>query len=155
MWHWCDALSYKTWYRGMTRFWCDSALNQYCLNQCSSAPFHRTDSRFPPTQWETVLLCNHVSHWLGANLESTLLPSVLLWITESEIPSPQMWWDDSHGLALFTHFANISWAYNPKVIRNKCYFCMENNDPIRPQFCTCHNSRAVVACATLWAWLDH
>ena len=28
------------------------------------------DSRFAPSQWETVLLCNDVSHWLGASLES-------------------------------------------------------------------------------------
>ena len=35
----------------------------------------RTDSRFAPSQWETALLCNDVSHWLGANLESAL-PSV-------------------------------------------------------------------------------
>ena len=27
-------------------------------------------SRFAPSQWETVLLCNDVTHWLGANLES-------------------------------------------------------------------------------------
>ena len=28
--------------------------------------------RFAPSQWETVLLCNGVSHWLGTNLESAL-----------------------------------------------------------------------------------
>ena len=31
------------------------------------------DSRFAPSQWETALLCNAVSHWLGASLESTLV----------------------------------------------------------------------------------
>ena len=30
------------------------------------------ESRFAPSQWETSLLCNKVSHWLGANLESAL-----------------------------------------------------------------------------------
>ena len=30
----------------------------------------RTGSRFAPIQWETALLCNDVSHWLGVNLES-------------------------------------------------------------------------------------
>ena len=30
------------------------------------------DSRFAPSQWETALLCNDISHWLGANLESAL-----------------------------------------------------------------------------------
>ena len=32
----------------------------------------RADSRFVPSQWETALLCNAVSHWLGASLESAL-----------------------------------------------------------------------------------
>ena len=31
------------------------------------------DSRFVPSQWETTLLCNAVSHWLGASLESAVL----------------------------------------------------------------------------------
>ena len=30
------------------------------------------DSRFVPNQWETALLCDDVSHWLLANLESSL-----------------------------------------------------------------------------------
>ena len=29
-------------------------------------------SRFAPSQWETALLCNDVSHWLCASLESAL-----------------------------------------------------------------------------------
>ena len=32
----------------------------------------RADSRFVPSQWETVLQSNAVSHWLGANIESAL-----------------------------------------------------------------------------------
>ena len=32
----------------------------------------RTDSRFAPSQWETALLCNDVSHWLSASLESAM-----------------------------------------------------------------------------------
>ena len=31
------------------------------------------DSRFAPSQWETALLCNDVSHWLGASLDSALM----------------------------------------------------------------------------------
>ena len=31
------------------------------------------DSRFAPSQWETALLCNEVSHWLGASLDSALV----------------------------------------------------------------------------------
>ena len=33
---------------------------------------YRADSGFVPSQWETLLLCNDVSHWLGASLESAL-----------------------------------------------------------------------------------
>ena len=32
----------------------------------------RADSRCAPSQWETPLLCNKVSHWLGASLKSAL-----------------------------------------------------------------------------------
>ena len=32
----------------------------------------RTDSRLAPSQWETLLQSNAVSHWLGTNLESAL-----------------------------------------------------------------------------------
>ena len=35
-------------------------------------PIHRADSRFAPSQWETWLQSNAVSHWLGANLESAV-----------------------------------------------------------------------------------
>ena len=33
----------------------------------------RSDPRFAPSQWETSLQSNAVSHWLGANLESDLI----------------------------------------------------------------------------------
>ena len=33
----------------------------------------RVDSRFAPSQWETSLQSNAVSHWLGANLDSALM----------------------------------------------------------------------------------
>ena len=33
----------------------------------------RADSRFAPSQWEMMLFCNGISHWLGASLESALM----------------------------------------------------------------------------------
>ena len=44
----------------------------YCMNvPCFSEMYQerwiRADSRFGPSQWETALLCNDVSHWLSAN----------------------------------------------------------------------------------------
>ena len=43
------------------------------------------DSRFALSQWETALLCNDVSYWLGANIESALMSEGRLSIAES-------WW---------------------------------------------------------------
>ena len=37
----------------------------------------RADSRFVSSQWETALLCNDVSHWLGASLELALRKQLL------------------------------------------------------------------------------
>ena len=41
-------------------------INQTALSEI------RTDTRFAPSQGETALLCNDVSRWLGANLESAM-----------------------------------------------------------------------------------
>ena len=40
--------------------------------------YSRADSRFAPSQWETVLLCNNVPHWLGASLKSALYSHLLV-----------------------------------------------------------------------------
>ena len=40
--------------------------SQGCLRHC------RADSRLVPSQWETALQSNAVSHWLGTNLELAL-----------------------------------------------------------------------------------
>ena len=46
----------------------------------------RADSRFAPSQWETSLQSNAVSHWLGANLESALCESTdVPWIDFCEL----------------------------------------------------------------------
>ena len=38
----------------------------------ANPPIHRAYSRFAPSQSEMALLCNNVSHWQGASLESAL-----------------------------------------------------------------------------------
>ena len=45
----------------------------------------RADSRFAPSQWETALLCNDVSHWLGASLESALWMWCQGWSVSTEL----------------------------------------------------------------------
>ena len=46
--------------------------NKKTQSKATSCAYIRADSRFVPSQWETVLLCNDISHCLGASLESAL-----------------------------------------------------------------------------------
>ena len=46
---------------------CREFKTEYFIKTCTG---DRADFRFAPSQWETVLLCNNISHWLGASLES-------------------------------------------------------------------------------------
>ena len=46
---------------------------------------HRANSKFAPSQWETALLCNDVSHWLGASLESALIHK-WYWSDNRDVP---------------------------------------------------------------------
>ena len=57
-----------------------NSLTCWCHNQTLLPPNRhlclwclRADSRFAPSQWDTMVLCNDASHWLGANLESALM----------------------------------------------------------------------------------
>ena len=43
-----------------------------CWNPSSILTICRAECRSAPSQWEMALLCNEVSHWLGASLESAL-----------------------------------------------------------------------------------
>ena len=55
--------------------------------------------------------------------------------------------DVTHHRALFT---NVLRASDLNLMKKKsCYNC-DFNDPTRAQFCTCHDSVAVVTCAKLW-----
>ena len=53
-------------------------------NSCDFYSYHisvSADSRFAPSQWETPLLCNGVSHWLGTSLESDMF--ICFWHPET------------------------------------------------------------------------
>ena len=50
-----------------------NVLGKIDWHQTKTEHIIRADPRFAPNQWETALLCNDVSHWLGANLESALI----------------------------------------------------------------------------------
>ena len=50
----------------------ENTINSIIWNCVRKKWASRAHSRFAPSQWETALLCNDVSHWLGASLESAL-----------------------------------------------------------------------------------
>ena len=54
-------------WNGNARRW-----NHYILRSFLLGRYDRADSRFAPSQWETSLQSNAVSHWLVANLESAM-----------------------------------------------------------------------------------
>ena len=64
----------------------------------------RIDSRLAPSQWETSLQSNTVSHWLGANLESAL-------VLMDEIHVWQIWWTKRNGNASGCHQPYAGWWY--------------------------------------------
>ena len=74
-----QGYSHKWWpllLRNMTIRWTQNSLSQIVNFSCGSngtfRTIYRIDSRLAPSQWETSLRSNAVSHWLGANLESAL-----------------------------------------------------------------------------------
>ena len=52
-----------------------------------------------------------------------------------------------------THFTKVLRAHDPNLVKFM-WLSLQNNDQTRSQFCTCHDSWAVVTCANLWpGWI--
>ena len=97
----------------------------------------RADSRFAPSQWETPLLCNDVSNWLGASLESVLKMYIRL-----------LFWTSCRNVRSIEHLYIYIWyyeilymyiVYKYKLIEHLCIwyaqyeYWMENNFEIWSQ----------------------
>ena len=50
----------------------------------------------------------------------------------------------------WVHFTKSLWTHNLNLVKNTWCSCMKNNNGIRLQVCTCHDSWAVLACANVW-----
>ena len=76
----------------------------------SAVTWIRAESRFAPSQWETLLQCNAVSHWLGVNLESALCR-----ILDTVIRNPyyKPCWMMTSRLSIFSQFNLISLKIKP------------------------------------------
>ena len=59
---------------------CEELCARACDMQCAARIVSRADSKFAPRQWETALLCNDVSHWLGASLKSAQVFILRYWL---------------------------------------------------------------------------
>ena len=67
--------------------------------------FKQADSMLAPSQWDTALLCNDVSHWLGASLDSGLALSQ--WETALLCNDVSHWLDASPESALLRYMIHI------------------------------------------------
>ena len=86
-----------------------------CLN------FIRADSRSAPSQWEKALLCNAVSHWPGANLESALyiitgsarpITCTFCWLHSSV---QVLAWILCHSTWEFPRLSQIQWPFENQI----------------------------------------
>ena len=68
----------------------------------------QADSRFAPSQWETALLCNDVSHWLSAKLESALY-SLDYWHFNLFLKERKYYW----------YTETVSIVFSPNALRLK------------------------------------
>ena len=66
-------LNRHSWYKILCLWWTENQMVSMKENVGYFSGLPRANSRFTPSQWETPLLCNDVSHWLGASLESALV----------------------------------------------------------------------------------
>ena len=72
------------------------------------------DSRFAPSQWETILLCNDVSHWLGANQESTPHERYDEQLIHADtLHSDRLWWARCPTKCQYNvESVSMSWGHN-------------------------------------------
>ena len=86
------------------------------------------DSRFAPSQWETLLQSNAVSHWLGTNLESALL---YIYFTSIKIQWVMLPWWPSLGLPSWSvpcHVVKslqLSWQSTGSLSSNKLQWLVQ------------------------------
>ena len=73
----------------------------------------RANSMLARSQWETALLCNDVSHWLGAILQSTLKKQTRAAITTHEIPNTHICTNAPHKHIVELHTCNMHTRDNP------------------------------------------
>ena len=100
-----------------------------CWVSCTTDCTCRADSRLAPSQWETALQSNAVSHWLGANLELALTCHPVL---ANKLSPPQ----DHHGSSNYWQLHSL---FNSLCELRKHLSCTslvlcEGNPPVTGRF---------------------
>ena len=112
-WNWStQARRPRIWDNRIVGFWVERTIlrqpttKQLCRKYASWLAWKRkADSRLAPSQWETSLQSNAVSHWLGANPESALkLPGL------NKIISMLM--HRSYVFLALTHWFEVCWFHS-------------------------------------------
>ena len=100
-------------------------LSLFCTVQ-NGQWYARADSRFVSSQWEMVLLCNDISHWLGASLKSAqlaldhLLPrSTLTILKDYQQSHCTVWWTG----ILYVPDHRLPQYWHQKIIGNHSTLC--------------------------------
>ena len=81
----------------------------------------RADSRLASSQWETALLCNDVSHWLGASLESALCVACMMLMCHSSCFLSQLSNNQDDNLVVITGTMKLIPAHLVKLFKNCVY----------------------------------
>ena len=123
---------------------CFKSCHQLIVGQPRHMKGFRAESRFAPSQWETVLLCNDASHWLGANQESARAFTPFRWPLQCPLGSV--------GLGNVRKFLQSEclcslWRHQIETLLTLLMFC-EKNPPVTAEF-----SSQRASDAELWCYL--
>ena len=127
----------------------EQAFTWAMLTQICLTIWHRADSRFAPSQWETALLCNDVSHWRGASLESALMASQ----GHHDLKSFSLWWN-TPDIYWLLHKHTLMWQNQNKIGPMPAAIMWQSWDRIE-SWCSWHrvNSGLILADNGMFTWL--
>ena len=150
--HWFFLLSITTTHKYISHI----SLNLCCIHNWFRWAIYqaisscRNQSRYAPSQWETLLHCNYISHWLGTYLDWSLQQknmiifiSLCFWTLNRAKTAIITWLFISNNCYVYHRFSPVGCD---NVTHIKChYFCLK----------TCSNTQCIVAIGhdpSLYLW---
>ena len=96
---------------------------------------HKADSRVVPRQWETALLCNNVSYWLSASLESALHA----WNPSTNGVNPINFFSWNRNILVLT-LDKLDWYYRPLAADALAPFVARSSTTVNDDY-TCNYAK--------------